>query len=423
LNPFAAIYPLAYVGAVGPAVRAVAVWLALGGAGTALAVWQLRPAYRRQAGGGSSERRIVRRRVPPMADRPMLWKELYLDSAGTFGAFGLWLTRLFVLLLAGGGLSILVALAWRWGTADLRAAPWCDAVAITIGGSATLLVWLAQWMVGLRALGVIGTERQRSTWDAILTSPLEGKEIIVAKTWGSLFALRWLIGAMTLAWSAALLAGGMELSSFLTKLVMLVAGGAFMAAAGVGVGLSLKGANTTRGMAAIVGIWMGAAIASAVLAWLLSLVIILLAALAWATLSLTNSTLWRSSANTPDVTGWILGTAYVASRAGLYLAATSLTILWIAARFDRLAGRMGSANIGQKIRKSWQSLNEPVVEVAAAEILVPENSAPENSTPENAVPDSLPHENRVQEFTPAEAPDAPATDTPVAGLPNTGAEL
>ncbi len=191
-----------------------------------------------------------------------------------------------------------------------------------------LLVWLVQWMIGLRALGVIGTERQRATWDAILTSPLEGKEIIVAKTWGSLYGLRWLIGAMILAWTAAAVSGEMEISELLYHLAMLAGGGAFMAAAGVGLGLSLRGAHTTRGMAAVVLVWMAAAVVSAVAAWLLSIVAILIGLLAWATWELSSG--GKGFATGPTFLSWFLGPSFVALRIGLYFVATAITVLWVA---------------------------------------------------------------------------------------------
>ncbi len=234
---------------------------------------------------------------------------------------------------------------------------------------------------------MIGTERQRSTWDAILASPLEGREIIVAKTWGSLFALRWLLAAMILAWTAAVLAGGMAVPTYLNNLVMLAAGGAFMAAAGVGVGLSLSGAQTTRGMAAIVAVWMAAAVISAVLAWLLSIVVLVLCMLAWATHALTTSSSLQGFSATADLSGLVFGVVFVASRVGLYLFATGITILWIAAHFDRLAGRMGSKDISQTLLKSWRSLNEPVPEIAVPEASVPEIVVPQSTARDGLVPE------------------------------------
>ncbi len=134
LNPFAAIYPLASIGEVQPAINTIALWLLMASVGTAVSIWQLRPAYRRQTGSGSSgRRRKLLRRVPPVSDRPMLWKELYLDSAGAFGAFGILLTRLLLALLTGGALAVLGALAWRQLAGQIQGVPWCETVARMIG--------------------------------------------------------------------------------------------------------------------------------------------------------------------------------------------------------------------------------------------------------------------------------------------------
>ena len=66
---------------------------------------------------------------------------------------------------------------------------------------------LIQWAVGLRAAVSISSERERGTWDALLTSPLDGREIVRGKLWGSLYALRGLILAAFLAWALAAAAG------------------------------------------------------------------------------------------------------------------------------------------------------------------------------------------------------------------------
>ena len=45
-------------------------------------------------------------------------------------------------------------------------------------------------------------------------------------------------------------------------------------------------------------------------------------------------------------------------RVGLYLAGTLGVVLWIAARFDAMAGRQGSPDLGELAVKSLKSLNE-----------------------------------------------------------------
>ena len=73
-----------------PLWRRQLVWLVLGLAGATLwrrcgygrPAWpQVKPSKSRDAGSGSRRLR----------DRPMLWKELYIERVGTLGRFGKWL--------------------------------------------------------------------------------------------------------------------------------------------------------------------------------------------------------------------------------------------------------------------------------------------------------------------------------------------
>ena len=115
---------------------------------------------------------------------------------------------------------------------------------------------LIQWAVGLRAAVAISSERERGTWDALLTSPLEGPEIVRAKLWGSLHALRWLFVAAFVAWTIAALGGAMSWRDYAESVIGTVIVAAFMAA--VGVRTSLSAATATRAMAITLGVWLGA---------------------------------------------------------------------------------------------------------------------------------------------------------------------
>src|SRR4029079_11055910 len=110
--------------------------------------------------------------------------------------------------------------------------------------------------VGLRAAVAISSERERGTWDALLTSPLEGREIVRGKLWGSLLALRWLFGAALWAWSIAVLTGAMEWMGYLSLITHTVLVSAFLAAAGVRISLAV--ATATKAMPLIIGVWLGA---------------------------------------------------------------------------------------------------------------------------------------------------------------------
>ena len=116
--------------------------------------------------------------------------------------------------------------------------------------------FLIQCAIGLRAAVTISSERERGTWDALLTSPLEGTEIVRGKLWGSLYALKWLIGSAVLAWTITLALGGMFVPEYAEQMVGLAVIGTFMAA--VGVRTSLRSPTATRSMGVTMAFWLGA---------------------------------------------------------------------------------------------------------------------------------------------------------------------
>jgi ABC-type transport system involved in multi-copper enzyme maturation permease subunit len=357
LNPLAAIYLLVAGADVRPALGTVTIWLGLAVTGALVAIWQLRPAYRRQSGDESTDRGQRRRKVTEIDRWPMLWKELQFESYNNLGSFGKWLNRLLAGLLLTGAALIVLKFVWDFGRGTSLAS--VDYYAATaIGGSATFVLWLAQWTIGLRAAATIGVERQRSTWDAVLTTPLDGYEIVLAKICGALHAMRWLLVAICLAWTAAMLAGGLPVSTYLNDLALLGAGGAFMAALGVAV--SLQVSNAARSMAVTIGLWMAAAVVTGILAWLLSIVISLVAAIIGATFVVaTAPNAVPSGGSVGDFIRLILAAARGLSRVGLYVVGLVTLAMWIGAHFDRLAGRMGGRSIGNIAKTAFNSLTKP----------------------------------------------------------------
>jgi ABC-type transport system involved in multi-copper enzyme maturation permease subunit len=215
-----------------------------------------------------------------------------------------------------------------------------EAIAGLIAAASTPLLWFLQWAVGLRAAGVVSVERQRHTWDALLVSPLEGREIVWAKTWGSLYALRWLLAATAVAWICAAMGGTLAPDELASLLGLLLCAGAFMAA--VGVAVSLRMTNPTRGMATTIGLWMLSAIGTAVLAGLIALVASLLISMLWMSFQLTsNGANMTATAWMPNF-GEIIAVAYVVLRLAIYLILTVAIAATVTLRFDRLAGRMSA---------------------------------------------------------------------------------
>jgi len=349
-NPYGALPSLVQWANVGPAASATLFWSLLGVAGLGVAAWQLWPAYLRHIGGGKVAARKERyRKVPPLTTRPVLWKELHIERSAAFGWVGRWLGRLIFGLLAGSGAVVLIAMCIcqlyfpTASSATQNPVHDIEEFAAEMSSiTATFVVWLLQWAVALRASASVASERQHATWDALLASPLEGQEILWGKTWGSLYALRWLAAAAVFSWAAAALNGTMRPAEFCLHTGMLVAGGAFMAAAGTAV--SIGTVNVTRGMATTLGIWMAAAVATSIVSNLVSLVLLLLAELARVSITLFSSGPYSDQFGGQGGGAFSMFVFFAAIsgtiRFALYVLATAGIGLYLRTRFDRLAGRM-----------------------------------------------------------------------------------
>jgi ABC-type transport system involved in multi-copper enzyme maturation permease subunit len=338
LNPFACLYALVRDEEASWSLASMGLWLALGMLSASVAAWRLRPACLRPLDGERVLRRGKRRgQVPPVEEeRPMLWKELYIERAAALGGLGWWLGALLVVLLGGGSLILAVVFAWSALVLGIDPA-WAQRVMrVAIGGSALFVGWLIQWGVGLRAAVTISSERERGTWDALLTSPLEGREIVRAKLWGSLHALRWLFIATAIAWTVAAAGEALPWDDYAEAVVSTVMLSAFMAA--VGVRTSLSAATATRAMSLTIGIWLGAHVVVAVLAGIIIA----------ASFLMVVSTLMLASGGTFAAPPWlrmIMNLAWPVTTNALYLAATVSLVADTRLRFDRIAGRMTAGRV------------------------------------------------------------------------------
>jgi ABC-type transport system involved in multi-copper enzyme maturation permease subunit len=163
-------------------------WGGLGVVTTALAVWQLRPAYLRQLGTRPRRRMIGRLWDRPRPRRDVIaWKECYVGRRIPH-----WLGVPIAFAAAAGGTGYILS---QWRNTSLEfAVP----VALThVGFYALLLLTL---LVGIRSSGTITGERDRQTWDGLLTTPLTGSQIVRGKLRGIMrSAWPYLIAA----WSGA----------------------------------------------------------------------------------------------------------------------------------------------------------------------------------------------------------------------------
>ncbi|WP_254054041.1 ABC transporter permease [Singulisphaera sp. GP187] len=337
MNPYSPLASLLWEERFEPTWISIGLWTALGLGGLGVATWRVAPACLGHLDGAQVGRAGKRRgRIPPLLDRPMLWKELYIERAGTLGGLGWWVGACLTLLLGVG--SIAMAGVMLWSNTQGQAGPnwyaWAQSnLKIGAGGSGMVVAWLIQWAIGLRAAVTIASEREGGTWDAILTSPLEAKEIIRAKLWGSLFALRWVFGAAVLAWSLAFAVGAMSAQDYANLVVGTLVIGAFMAA--VGIRASLASTTATRAMAVTIGVWLGALVAFSIIAAILT-------AIAWLLLVLTLTVMSDGvSSLSVNMRQYVTMMAVVRLTIGFapYVVTTLFLVSYTRLRFDHLAGR------------------------------------------------------------------------------------
>ena len=343
LNPYSTLAPLVGRDATAPAWASIGFWLAIGLLGGSLASWRLRPSCLAPLDGERVARKSAKRGVVPPVDerRPMLWKELFIERVATLGRFGRWAGLLLILGLGAG--SVALAGVYFWNAFYPGSPEWADWSKAQMmrwyGDSGFWVSCLLQWAIGLRAAVSISSERERGTWDALLTSPLDGAEIVRGKLWGSLYAIRWLTLAAFVAWTLTAATGAAPLSGPVTWGIGVLVSGAFIAA--VGVRTSLASPTATRAMSLTIGIWLAAYVGVA----FLTVVI-----LATGTL-LCNST-WILLANfglaPPVTTFWFPMPMYLAwplAWNALYLGFTLAIVADTRLRFDRIAGRMTEGKV------------------------------------------------------------------------------
>jgi ABC-type transport system involved in multi-copper enzyme maturation permease subunit len=347
LSPYAGMLELAWAEETANSLGVIGLWTALGAVGLALASWRLRPSWLR-AVGGEGRGRFGKRNlwVPPLGDRPILWKELHIERAGSLGRVGKWLGAIVVAYLVLGSTILAGNIAWYAFAAGEPLI--ADQYRVLLGQWITDGAWfvsaLIQAAVAARAAVAISSERERGTWDGLLTSPLEGKEIIRGKLWGSLHALRVLFLAALWAWTVALACGAMKPAEFAGLLISTILISSCVAA--IGIRISLSAATATKAMTFTILAWLATVLGNAILASLVAGVIGIAAMFAWdqayAYGLVATSGGPRAMMAAFGMSWWPCFLAPFAVTALLVLSDCRL-------RFDRLAGRMTGGEVAAKL--------------------------------------------------------------------------
>ncbi len=347
INPYFSMHRLLEEEDFGPALTTSAIWLLLGVASAAFASTRLRSSC--LATMDTVKKKHRRGFVPAIGERPMLWKELFIERVGTLGRVGRWLGVLVTLVIGGVSLWLAGVAAWSlFWQRNLEREAWAtNELGWLLQDTGLLLSVLLQFGIGLRAAVSIASERDRATWDALLVTPLTPDEIVPAKLFGSLNALRYMAGAMIMAWTLGLMFGAVRGGDYAGWMAGVFTGGTFMAAMGVRCSLAMPSA--TRAMTSVIFRWL---LVQAIVAFLALSIILLVLAICF--------TLWLSAIRFGLVPPNMAPTAFfpmswdlawpLATNTVLFL----ITILVVAdtrLRFDRLAGRMAGGAVASSVNK------------------------------------------------------------------------
>ena len=178
---------------------------------------------------------------PAVGERPILWKEVFVDAGLKLGGFGKvvifgLIALSFVPMAFIFWFAIVEPDSWRsrgfWWSAER----WNDfgrGMNIYLRAAGTVATCLVLLAVNIRASGCVSGERDRQTLDALLTTPLSAHTIVWGKWWGCLLGMRWAWAWIFSMWVLTLAAGGVHPVMFVAAIISI----AIYASAGAWVGI------------------------------------------------------------------------------------------------------------------------------------------------------------------------------------------
>jgi ABC-type transport system involved in multi-copper enzyme maturation permease subunit len=212
----------------GRLLRAGLAWGGLVALCLALATWRLRPAYLRQLAAegvrGGNYAEFARR--PEPGNQPLRWKERYLGEVPALPVARLLPRELRIAAVAAttavvAAMILLAHLPPAIGVGQLLrmvldldvarlARTWAASAPADVSFLLFSLAALALFSlgVGIRCAGAISSERERKTWDMLLTTPLEPRQILRGKLWGVIDSTRPYLVAYLVPAAVLALAGG-----------------------------------------------------------------------------------------------------------------------------------------------------------------------------------------------------------------------
>jgi ABC-type transport system involved in multi-copper enzyme maturation permease subunit len=149
---------------------------------------------------------------PRLGRRPLVWKEVWAEPGMTFNWFGKAVLLLIVLASSVPGVWLAGAFFVEHverGTGSGNWRDFAESVNVWVRVVGTLVACLTLLGVAVRAASSISGERERDTWDNLLTAPVESDSILRAKWLGSVLSVRWAWLWLCLVWVLGSATGGL----------------------------------------------------------------------------------------------------------------------------------------------------------------------------------------------------------------------
>jgi ABC-type transport system involved in multi-copper enzyme maturation permease subunit len=222
-----------------------------------IAVWQLRPTFRRQEessgrlfGFASKLRRPRWLSRPTCGADAMLWKERHFARTDVFTKLAVLPATILltVCVLLGGGLDESVprsfSAVWHRGYSSRSMEP----VDLNDTLCAISPLYIALWLLAVAGASASGVtvEREQNTWDGLISAPLTGWEILRGKAIGAIWGLRGFGGLLSLFWLVGLAAGAIHPLGLV--LALLVTGLLTWFVVALGTHASLTARTTSRAL-------------------------------------------------------------------------------------------------------------------------------------------------------------------------------
>jgi ABC-type transport system involved in multi-copper enzyme maturation permease subunit len=203
-------------------------------------------------------RRLFGRRA--CGEAPMIWKEcsgtvangsiqstvlLLLASLGAASALVYWFAQI-------GIPALLEVRDYGYGFTGITS--WRESLNTSGRIFTGILYVLMMLLLAASAATGFTMEREKDTWISLVTTPLEGREILTAKVLGAYWRVRGILVALLLVWLIGLICGGVHPLGFVSAVVATLLYSVF--AVLLGTSLSLRFKSSARSIAVTIAILM-----------------------------------------------------------------------------------------------------------------------------------------------------------------------